>query len=153
MMSDYVGERIALLTQHGKVKVIGAALEPVLACVVERVSGFDTDLLGTFTRDTPRPGSQLEAVRRKARIGIDLSELSNAGYFIYCNGQRDRPSFNGRLEFDIHVIPYAGNDGWMENCIRSDHRCLTGNAIPDPTPVVIIVAIALRHDRWNDRSN
>jgi hypothetical protein len=74
-MSDYRGQRIALLTQHGKAQVIAPVLEPALACTVETITGFDTDQLGTFTRDTPRPGSQLEAARRKARIGMDLSGL------------------------------------------------------------------------------
>jgi hypothetical protein len=60
--------------------------------------------------------------------------VSDTGFFVYCNGRRDRPSFNGRLEFDIHVSPYVGNDGWVEDCIRSAYRCLTGNAIPDPDP-------------------
>lgn len=37
--------------------------------------GFDTDSLGTFTREVPREGSQLEAAREKARAGIDRSGL------------------------------------------------------------------------------
>jgi len=60
--------------------------------------------------------------------------VSDTGYFVYCNGRRDKPSFDGRLEFDIHVIPYTGNDQWVENCIRSAHQCLTGDAIPEPNP-------------------
>lgn len=73
--NHYRGQRIALLTQHGKEQVIAPVLEPALACKVERISGFDTDQLGTFTRDTPRFGSQLDAARRKARIGMELSGL------------------------------------------------------------------------------
>ena len=67
-------------------------------------------------------------VRRQRQV------VSDTGYFVYCNGRRDRPSFNGRLEFYIRVIPYAGDDGWVENCICSAHRCLTDNAIPDADP-------------------
>ena len=75
MRQHYAGERIGLLTQHGKEQVIRPVLEAALGCVVERVSGVDTDALGTFTRERPRPGSQLEAARRKARIGMELSGL------------------------------------------------------------------------------
>jgi len=75
MTFSYAGQTVALLTQHGKEKVIAAVLEPALGCVVQRVTGFDTDQLGTFTRDIPRPGTQLEAARRKARIGMALSGL------------------------------------------------------------------------------
>lgn len=71
----YSGRRVALLTQHGKERVIGSVLDAALGCRVERVSGFDTDTLGSFTRDIPRAGTQYEAARRKARIGMELSGL------------------------------------------------------------------------------
>lgn len=74
--SIYAGSRLALLTQHGKEGVIASVLDTALGCRVERVTGYDTDLLGTFTRDIPRAGMQLEAARRKARIGMALSGLS-----------------------------------------------------------------------------
>lgn len=69
----YYGQRIAFLTQHGKEIVVAPAFLDTLGCHVERVTGFDTDELGSFTRDIPRYGSQLDAARRKARIGMDLS--------------------------------------------------------------------------------
>lgn len=62
-----------LLTQHGKEKVIARELEATLGCRLERLGDNDTDRLGTFTREVPRPGTQLEAARRKARIGMELS--------------------------------------------------------------------------------
>lgn len=62
-----------LLTRHGKERAIAPALEPALGCRIEVVDGFDTDQLGTFTREIPRAGTQLEAARRKARIGMELS--------------------------------------------------------------------------------
>lgn len=67
----YAGRRVALLTQHGKERVI----EPAIGCRVQLASGYDTDLLGTFTRDIPRAGLQIEAARQKARIGMDLAGL------------------------------------------------------------------------------
>lgn len=74
--SLYAGCRVALLTQHGKENVIAPVRERGLGCAIEHVTGFDTDQLGTFTRETPRPGSQLDAARRKARKGIELSGLT-----------------------------------------------------------------------------
>ncbi len=71
--SRYREQPVALLTQHGKEHVIASVLGPALGCRVERVSGYDTDLLGTFTRDIPRPGTQIEAARKKARLGMELS--------------------------------------------------------------------------------
>lgn len=69
----YQGQIVALLTQHGKEQVIAPVLEPALGCRIECVSGYDTDLLGTFTRDIRRAGTQLDAARRKARVGMQLA--------------------------------------------------------------------------------
>lgn len=71
----YQDQRIALLTQHGKEQAIAPVLEPALGCRIERVSGYDTDQLGTFTREIPRAGTQIEAARQKAKIGMSLSGL------------------------------------------------------------------------------
>ncbi len=60
-------------------------------------------------------------------------EVSNTGYFVYCNGRRDLEAFDARLEFDIKVIPYVGNDGWVEDCITQAHRCLTEAETPEAT--------------------
>ena len=73
--SVYAERQVALLTQHGKESVISPVLDTALGCRVKRVTGYDTDLLGTFTRDIPRAGMQLEAARKKARIGMELSSL------------------------------------------------------------------------------
>ena len=73
--SPYAGRRIALLTQHGKEGAIASAFDHALGCRVERVDGYDTDRLGTFTRDIPRAGIQIEAARKKVRIGMELSGL------------------------------------------------------------------------------
>ncbi len=71
----YADRQIALLTQHGKETVIASVLDAALGCRVKRVTGYDTDLLGTFTRDIPRAGTQLEAARKKARLGMELAGL------------------------------------------------------------------------------
>ena len=71
----YLGRRVAFLTQHGKEKVVAPTLEAMLGCKVSHVTGYDTDLLGTFTREIARAGTQLEAARKKARIGMELSGL------------------------------------------------------------------------------
>ena len=66
------------------------------------------------------------------RAGLNISAT---GYFVYCNGRRNRESFDGRLEFSVKIIPYVGNDGWVEPCIEAAHRCLTSNDIPPLNPV------------------
>ena len=71
----YRGSSVALLTQHGKEKVVAPLLAAAIGCDVVLVTGFDTDQLGTFTRDIPRSGTQIEAARKKARIGMGLASL------------------------------------------------------------------------------
>lgn len=71
----YQDQAAALLTQHGKERLLGPVLQAQLGCRVHHVTGFDTDTLGTFTREQPRWGSQLDAARRKARVGMELSGL------------------------------------------------------------------------------
>ncbi|OQW71183.1 MAG: hypothetical protein BVN35_16930 [Proteobacteria bacterium ST_bin11] len=74
--TDYSGQRVALLTQHGKETPLREILDRSLGCKLEHISEYDTDQLGTFTRDIARAGNQLEAARIKARIGMALSGLS-----------------------------------------------------------------------------
>jgi hypothetical protein len=57
--------------------------------------------------------------------------VSDTGYFVYCNGRTDREAFNGKLEFDVTLIPYTGNDGWVESSVIDAHKCLCGDNIPD----------------------
>jgi hypothetical protein len=71
----YRGARVAFLTQHGKERVLAPLFLEELGARIEVVRGFDTDTLGTFTRDVPREGTQLAAARRKAEIAIERSGL------------------------------------------------------------------------------
>ena len=57
-------------------------------------------------------------------------KVSATGYFVYCNGQTDRQAFDGKLEFDIKIIPYAGDDTWVEEEIIKAHKCLISDKIP-----------------------
>ena len=98
---DYRHQRIALLTQHGKEGVIAPVLAELLGCRVEKVEGFDTDLLGTFTRDIARAGSQLDAARKKARIGMELSGLSIG---IASEGSFGTDPFTGMLPWNSELL-------------------------------------------------
>ncbi|MEX2007116.1 MAG: PD-(D/E)XK nuclease family protein [Candidatus Saccharimonadales bacterium] len=40
--------------------------------------------------------------------------VSDTGYFVYCNGLKDKPGFDGKLEFEITLIAYKGSDKWIE---------------------------------------
>lgn len=59
--------------------------------------------------------------------------VSSTGYFVYCNGKTDREAFDGKLEFDVTLIPYIGDDSWVEQTIQNAHACLIDSAIPAAT--------------------
>lgn len=61
-------------------------------------------------------------------------KVSSTGYFVYCNGQTDREAFDGKLEFDITLIPYTGDDSWVEKAIIDAHKCLNNDTIPAGKP-------------------
>ncbi len=50
-------------------------------------------------------------------------EVSNTGYFVYCNGRRKKQRFDEKLEFDISLLDYTGDDSWIEKTL-SDLICL-----------------------------
>ncbi|MBW8371180.1 MAG: hypothetical protein K0M66_09435 [Thiobacillus sp.] len=107
----YSGRRIALLTQHGKERVIGPALAAALDCRVELAIGFDTDLLGTFTRDIPRAGSQFEAARKKARIGMELSGLPLG---LASEGSFGPDPMAGMLPWNVELLVFIDDERGIE---------------------------------------
>jgi hypothetical protein len=60
-------------------------------------------------------------------------EVAETCYFVYCNGDADREAFDGRLEFDVRIIPYKGNDTWVEQALVNAKECLMQDSIPDPS--------------------
>lgn len=53
-------------------------------------------------------------------------KVSNTGYFVYCNGKTDKKAFDGKLEFDIDLILYTGDDSWVEGALKDIKKCLDG---------------------------
>lgn len=60
--------------------------------------------------------------------------VSPTGYFVYCNGDADKEAFDGRLEFSLKLIPYEGNDGWVDAALVDAAACLKSEALPEATP-------------------
>jgi len=58
-------------------------------------------------------------------------KVDPVGYFLYCNGEADKLTFDKKLEFDIKLIPYQADDSWVEGTIKNLYQCLQGNDLPD----------------------
>jgi len=62
-------------------------------------------------------------------------DVSSTGYFVYCNGKKDREAFDGKLEFSVEIIPYQADDSWVEPTIIKIKKVLDSEEIPHPNPV------------------
>jgi CRISPR/Cas system-associated exonuclease Cas4 (RecB family) len=53
--------------------------------------------------------------------------VNDTGYFVYTNGRMDLDGFNNRVEFKTKIIPYKGNDSWVEPTLVEMKACLEGD--------------------------
>jgi len=58
--------------------------------------------------------------------------VSPTGYFVYVNGRSDKEAFDGKLEFDVALIAYEGDDSWVEKALMDLKAMLESNEIPEP---------------------
>ncbi|MFY9343195.1 MAG: DUF6671 family protein [Planctomycetota bacterium] len=107
----YLGRSVAFLTRHGKERVVAPTLEAALGCKVAHVTGYDTDLLGTFTRDMPRAGNQIEAARKKARIGMELSGLPLG---LASEGSFGPDPMVGMLPWNVEVLVFIDEEAGLD---------------------------------------
>jgi hypothetical protein len=56
--------------------------------------------------------------------------VSDTAYFVYCTGDVHAGSFGGTLTFHQEVIPYNGNDNWVEGVLDQLQACLASDQIP-----------------------
>lgn len=56
--------------------------------------------------------------------------VSNTGYFVYCNGDRSAEGFDGVVRFRVKLIPYEGSDAWVEGALMESRRCLEADCPP-----------------------
>jgi len=57
-------------------------------------------------------------------------KVSDTAYFVYVNGRSDSPAFDGKLEFDVKLIAYKGNDAWIEPALGKIATCLKNDQPP-----------------------
>jgi len=57
--------------------------------------------------------------------------VADTGYFVYCNGKKDKEAFDGKLEFDVKLLPYTGKTDWIEPTLLAIKKCLLSDTIPE----------------------
>ncbi len=61
-------------------------------------------------------------------------EVSDLGYFVYCNGLTDKELFDKKIEFEVSILPYEGRDDWVEGTLIAAKECLMSDTLPYPDP-------------------
>ncbi len=57
-------------------------------------------------------------------------KVSDIGYFVYANAGKNRPTFDGKLEFELIILDYKGDDSWVEPTIFSIKKILDSDTVP-----------------------
>ena len=77
--------------------------------------------------------------------------VANQGWFVYCNGIKDKSAFNERLDFTVSMLPYVGNDSWVEPTLVEIKKCLDSGLIPLATEDCEYCQYALQYATANGR--
>jgi hypothetical protein len=56
--------------------------------------------------------------------------VSPTGYFVYANGNSDAEAFDGKLEFEVQLVPYTGSDAWVEPTLHRLKETMMSDEIP-----------------------
>ncbi len=58
--------------------------------------------------------------------------VSKTAYIVYANAMKNRPAFDGMLEFTLSLHPHVGDDSWIESTIFDIKKCLDFARAPNP---------------------
>ena len=58
--------------------------------------------------------------------------VSRTGYFVFANAMKNLPKFDGKLEFEMSILPYEGNPDWVELTLLGIRELLNSDTIPAP---------------------
>lgn len=60
--------------------------------------------------------------------------VSDTGYWVYANASKDKEAFDGKLEFELTLVPYQGDASWVDGTLVDIKACLDSDDIPAPAP-------------------
>lgn len=94
------------------------------------------DYKATAKREGPQSDADLyDAYKRQIEIyqwlfRMNGFKVSRTGYFVYVNGRADKEAFDGKLEFDVALISYTGDDSWVHDSLLALKETLMSESIP-----------------------
>lgn len=63
------------------------------------------------------------------KLGFPVSKI---GYFVFANAMKNLPKFDGKLEFEMSILPYEGNPDWVDLTLLEIRELLSSDIIPAP---------------------
>jgi hypothetical protein len=57
--------------------------------------------------------------------------VQSMGYFVYANASTDNEAFDGKLDFEVTLVPCEGETEWIEPTLMKIKECLDGGKVPD----------------------
>lgn len=57
-------------------------------------------------------------------------KVSDTGYWFYANASKDREAFDGRLDFELTLVPYTGTTDWVDETLVQLKACLDSADVP-----------------------
>mgnify|MGYP000169655408 CR=1 FL=1 len=104
MKSLYQGLKAVIATKHQKEKLVQNPFARGLGLEVVVPEHLDTDILGTFTGEIPRPGTMDEVIVKKAKMGMEATGLSMG---IASEGSFGPHPYIGFIAGDIEFLAFV----------------------------------------------
>lgn len=57
-------------------------------------------------------------------------KVSDTAYFVFANALKTPRKFGGKLKFEEMIIPYTGDDSWVEPALYDIKKCLDSDRLP-----------------------
>lgn len=58
-------------------------------------------------------------------------KVSRTGYFLFANAGKNKSEFDGKLEFELSLIPYTGDTSWILPTLSKIRTLLVSDTVPD----------------------
>jgi CRISPR/Cas system-associated exonuclease Cas4 (RecB family) len=57
-------------------------------------------------------------------------KVATTSYFVFANAGSNRPKFDGKLEFELTLVPHQGDLSWIEPTLKEIKTCLNSQQTP-----------------------
>lgn len=61
------------------------------------------------------------------KLGFKVSET---GYFVFANATKNREKFDGKLEFELTIVPHKGDPSWVSPTLKKIKETLMSDVVP-----------------------